>query len=306
MHMVSDPAPSASISVWEQPHWPFAIEFPSPLIEEIRRLVVEAFYSAPRGGVEVGGVLFGTKSRNGKRGCVRIGAWRPICCEHALGPTFVLSENDRIALTNLLAGSKREPALAGLEPVGWFHSHTRSDLTARGTDLEIYDRFFGHGEHIAFILRPAHMESTRATFLFRDSEGNVGSGACEEFAIDPTSLPAMAPVQPVASPSISTPAPAQTAKRRWGTRVWIAAALSAALAMGAGFTTRSYWLPAAAISVRASPVTDPAKDQIIEDLEKQATNMRAELLDQRMRTKRLERSLSTVKKQLSSKQRSLE
>ncbi len=318
MNTVSEPASRPSIVTWERPRCPVRLEFPCAVMEAIRQLVVEAFYSVPRGGVEVGGVLFGTR----EPGCVRIAAWRPIPCEHALGPSFVLSENDRNGLSNLLAESKWELALAGLGPVGWFHSHTRSDLSPRKSDLELYDRFFRDRADVALILRPAHLESTRATFLFRDIRGNVEPGVCEEFTIDPTALPAMASpetVQTVPEPSVAVvPAflpPAQTGERRAGAGIWIAAALSAALAMGAGIAARSYWFPmeaAAPGSPRilnfAGPPTlaSPTKDRIIEDLEKQAAKMRAELLDQRLRTKRLERKLSTIKKRAMSEHRSLQ
>ena len=300
----------------EPPHCPFRIEFPPALMEEIRRLVVDAFYSVPRGGVEIGGVLFGTRERTQ----VRIAAWRPIGCEYALGPSFVLSEKDRSGLSDLLAGAKRETALAGMEPVGWFHSHTRSDLTPRKTDLELYDRFFGDREDVALIVRPEHLQSTRATFLFRNREGKVESANLEEFTIEPARLPASArPVVPpaaAATPTVTPPTPAPAVKRRRVAGIWIIAALSAALAVGAGLAARSYLLPADESLIPASrpgvdpvgpaPVTTSSKDQIIEDLEKQAAKTRAELLDQRLRAKRLERSLSTVKKRLLSERGSLQ
>ena len=47
-----------------------------------------------KGGLEVGGVLFGTRAE----GLIRILAVRPIECEHRFGPSFVLSATDEATL----------------------------------------------------------------------------------------------------------------------------------------------------------------------------------------------------------------
>src|SRR5437762_981574 len=100
------------------------IEYSLGIMGEIDRTVVEGFHRLRHGGVEVGGVLFGV---HGDRG-VTILDFRPLACEHALGPGFVLSRSDRLALAALLEGSKMDPALVGLVAVGWYHSHTRSHI----------------------------------------------------------------------------------------------------------------------------------------------------------------------------------
>src|SRR6266487_952133 len=51
-----------------------------------------------RGGLELGGVLFGVV----KHGLTRILAARPIQCEHRFGPSFVLSDNDQALLKQML------------------------------------------------------------------------------------------------------------------------------------------------------------------------------------------------------------
>jgi hypothetical protein len=83
---------------WHVPECPFHIEWSAAVLEEIRIAVIEAFFSVPHGGTELGGVLFGT--RHGDR--LSILAYRALECEHALGPSFTLSEKDHGRLQALL------------------------------------------------------------------------------------------------------------------------------------------------------------------------------------------------------------
>lgn len=169
------------LAVWETPPCPFRIEFPPAVLDEIGRAALDAFYLVPRGGVEIGGVLFG-KTENG---CVRIESWLRIPCEYLLGPSFTMSEKDRQGLAALLKTT-------GLEPVGWFHSHTRSDILLSPADVELYDGFFPGARQIALVVRPAHLEPARAGFFFRDSHGRMETAASyREFTLDAASLAKM-------------------------------------------------------------------------------------------------------------------
>src|SRR5438874_2741776 len=109
---------------WQVPECPLLIEYSPDILSDIRVAVVDAFFSLPRGGAEIGGVLFGSHDAH----AVRITAFQPMECEHAMGPTFVLSEKDRAHLGAQLRESRQDPVLRGLEIVGWYHSHTRSDI----------------------------------------------------------------------------------------------------------------------------------------------------------------------------------
>ncbi len=102
------------------------IEYSSAAIDEIRMQAAEGYQRMRHGGVEVGGVLFGTHAGR----TVRILAMRPIECGYSNGPRFILSELDETALANLLKNSAGDPELADMEPVGWYHSHTREEITA--------------------------------------------------------------------------------------------------------------------------------------------------------------------------------
>src|SRR6202167_3281354 len=95
---------------WSVAESPISIEYSLVVIEEIRHEVAEGFQRLSRGGIEVGGVLYGT--RDGRT--VRILAMRPIACEHARGPAFLLSDKDRISLNEQLLHDKEDSQLEGL------------------------------------------------------------------------------------------------------------------------------------------------------------------------------------------------
>ncbi len=201
MNPTCDPIAMPPLAVWETPPCPFRIEFPPAMLDEIGRSALDALYLVPRGGVEIGGVLFG-KMENG---CVRIETWRRIDCEYALGPSFTMSGKDRRGLTALLEQS-------GLEPVGWFHSHTRSDIELSPADVELYDSFFPGKRQIALVVRPVHLEPARAGFFFRDSQGRMETAASyREFTVNAASFLKMsavrAPRPALASPQVASSQP---------------------------------------------------------------------------------------------------
>lgn len=112
----------------------FVIEYPAAVLDEIRLAVMEAFFAIPRGGLEIGGVLFGRY----REGLLRIEAFRILECDHAAGPSFTLSESDHVRLRDLLDSAAAE----GLLPVGWFRSRTRSGISLSEADTSLHDTYF--------------------------------------------------------------------------------------------------------------------------------------------------------------------
>ncbi|MDQ6664012.1 MAG: hypothetical protein M3Z23_06425 [Acidobacteriota bacterium] len=248
MNPTCDPIAMPPLAVWETPPCPFRIEFPPATLDEIGRAAVDAFYLVPRGGVEIGGILFGAT----ENGCVRIESWRTLPCEYALGPSFTMSGKDRRGLTALL----KETGETGLEPVGWFHSHTRSDIELSPADVELYDSFFPGKRQIALVVRPAHLEPARAGFFFRDSQGRMETAASyREFTVDAASFLKMGAVKPsrpvrrnlqCASPEPAGPEPSDSEPVRNGpmglpVSAWILALMGTMIAAACCFAG-GYWL----------------------------------------------------------------
>lgn len=180
-----------------------AIGYQAAVLDAIRLEVLDGFYAFRHGGLEVGGVLFGTHVD----GRVRIAAHRPLECEHAEGPSFALSVKDRDRLTVLLRAHHTDPELRGLVPVGWYHSHTRSGIFLSPQDLQIHDRYFREHWQVALVLRPS-IAGTRAGFFALDRAGRLHAEASyREFDLDPLSGRMLAPRAPAPPRAVETPIP---------------------------------------------------------------------------------------------------
>jgi len=238
---ITEPAAAPEFSAWTVPELSFRIEYSGEVLEQIRQTAVEGYHRVPRGGVETGGILFGTHIK----GAVRITAWRPIACDYTSGPSFLLSENDEAALARALKAYARNPRLTGLQPVGWYRSHNRSQIWLSDSDLTFFNRFFPRPWQIALIVRPASFAPTRAGFFFRHADGSLRTeSSYQEFVLTPllTARPAefddpepeppseespVAAAHAESAPSIQLEPPAlEPPRMREGRRAWyIAAAL---------------------------------------------------------------------------------
>lgn len=187
------------VLLWKVAEHPIAIECPAPLLEEINGEVQDGFRRLSRGGVEVGGILFGRRTAS----TIRILAWRPIVCEHSRGAAFLLSNTEVQNLVGQLEAAQGDPHLKVLEPVGWFVSHTRAGLRMTPDDLEIFNRFFQESWQVTLVCHPERNDSTKAGFFVRDRDGRVntessyrvfpieGTREAKPASLNPTSDPAM-------------------------------------------------------------------------------------------------------------------
>ncbi|MBV9764919.1 MAG: hypothetical protein JOZ48_08740, partial [Acidobacteriaceae bacterium] len=195
------------LAVWTRPGGSFTITYPLSLLHEIDFLVNEGYRSIPYGGIEVGGLLFGHLDPTS----ARFEAFRVIPCEHASGPSFVLSEHDISALAQQLETSSSDPDLQGLEAIGWFISHTRKGLQLNDHESVLFDRFFQKPGMITLLVKPEKFKPTRFSFLVRGVNGEVERDGAEHAIILPlTARAGQATEVPFASipASRQTPAPA--------------------------------------------------------------------------------------------------
>ncbi|HUK15899.1 MAG TPA: hypothetical protein VLW65_05770 [Bryobacteraceae bacterium] len=167
--------------MWTTPQCPFVIEYAPRVLDDIRLAVVDAFFSLPRGGAEIGGILFGSHGK----GRVIIEDYEALDCEHAFGPGFTLSDRDKAKLAERLV-AHRTPALL---PVGWYHSHTRSEIFLSEVDLEIHRQFFPEPWQVALVMKPHTFQPPRAGFFFRGPDGAVhATGSYREFQVQPLTV----------------------------------------------------------------------------------------------------------------------
>lgn len=176
----------------------FSVEYAAAAMEQVRQEAMDALFSVPHGGAEIGGVLFGVRTDH----CVRVLAARPLECEHAMGPTFKLSANDHTRLAELLAGGCGDAGGQAWEPVGWYHSHTRSEILLSPLDIEIHNRYFPGAWQVALVVRPHAMQPMRTGFFFRQEDGSMHEcTSVVEPAVSPATKPLPAAVTPKRSRS---------------------------------------------------------------------------------------------------------
>jgi hypothetical protein len=163
------------------------------VIEQIRQ-EVERGRGLSGGERETGGVLFGIH----EPGRIRILASKPIRCEHALGPGFVLSEKDEEGLAQLIPSPATDPGLSGLQALGWYHAHIRSKIFLSERDLQIHSRYFDAPYQIALVVHPRSEGPPRAGFFFREASGQMRTeSSYEEFTFE-TPPPAAPEAKPAA------------------------------------------------------------------------------------------------------------
>jgi hypothetical protein len=188
--------------IWESDRG-IAVEYSLGVLEEARRLAVDGFNAFSHGGRETGGILYGTREDTG----VRVHSFAELACEHALGPRFLLSDNDRETLAGLL-----QPR-SGLEAVGWFRAHTRGGLDLDAADREMFERYFAKPLSLALILKPTHWGPASAAFFVRGASGEALPSSVREFPVEPLKPPAPAPEpEPEAEPEAATAGSAPVAE----------------------------------------------------------------------------------------------
>jgi proteasome lid subunit RPN8/RPN11 len=186
---------STSIT-WSVPECPFTIEYPAQVLDDIRLAVMDAFFSLPRGGAEIGGILLGSFD-NGR---LVIRDYAALDCEHANGPSFTLSPRDEARLTELVSTHANDAG--GRRPVGWYHSHTRSEIFLSEADLAIHSRFFPESWQVALVMKPHTFQPTRLGFFFRQADGSIQADRpCREDSLDALPVRQMPVGMPAAAPS---------------------------------------------------------------------------------------------------------
>jgi len=180
---MSEGGTASALVTWGVPECPFTIEYSARVLDDIRLAVTDAFFSLPRGGAEIGGILLG--KYNGRR--LVISGYAAVECEHAYGPSFNISENDAVRLQDLLSAAPEN--YSGLQVVGWYHSHTRSGIFLSEADLAVHDRFFPERWQVAMVMKPHTFEPARIGFFFREADGRVHATASyKEVTVEPQAM----------------------------------------------------------------------------------------------------------------------
>jgi general secretion pathway protein A len=158
----------AGFGLWKIEGNPQSVEFTLEFWAAIVNSVMADFLRLPYGGTDVGGVLFGARETDR----VRILAYRPLECEHAHGPSFQLTEHDEAGLRRLLDEARVDPDLAGLQPVGWYHSKHRW-LLLTPQDTAVYERYFPEPWQLTLVFLRVRSAPCLLGLFFRQENGWV-------------------------------------------------------------------------------------------------------------------------------------
>jgi hypothetical protein len=203
------------------------------VLEGIRRIAVEQFLSIPRGGLEAGGLLFGNASDNG----LTILGFEELPIQHLLGPSFLLSPQDEEALTLKLREHNNGEELT---VIGWWHSHTRSDVGITEDDLKIHHKFFAGDKQIALIVKPFKLDPAIAAVYLPNRPEPESLTACCRFTIGKArnliEIPEVAEPREVAvlTPMVVNPPSRANAAKRSRRPVFAALTAAALVLVGVG------------------------------------------------------------------------
>ncbi|PWU10084.1 MAG: hypothetical protein C5B51_05000 [Terriglobia bacterium] len=223
---------------WHVDGHSLTIRYSPPVLEDIRRAAVDGFNLFARGGLEIGGILWGTRTGE----VVDITASSPIECNHARGPGFALSPEDETALAAQLNDSP-EPSLVA---VGFYCSHTRSKIALGTADQEIYGKFFPEPWQAVLVVKPTRWGPADAGFFFREGGGAIRvDSSYQEFQIQPLkSAPEREELAVAAEPQLTraetAPVFAVSGRRRWP---WVLSAAGAVVIAAAAILTSAVHPP---------------------------------------------------------------
>lgn len=151
---------------WQPPQKPVTIRLHFDVVDRMLLEVMKGFGAVPRRGAEVGGFLLGSRSQTADHLSVDILQFEPIVCEHAEGPSFVLSAND-LRLWNEAIARLRA---SGQQIVGFYRSHTRDGLHLAQEDLELLNEYFPDRDLVSLIIKPYATRTSVAGFFFWEGD----------------------------------------------------------------------------------------------------------------------------------------
>jgi len=172
--------------IWQAPGQGLSIHLRLDMVEALRIAVIEGFKALPRRGLEIGGLLLG-KVRTGSGGIVvEIEQFEPLECEHAVGPSYLLSSADRQALEKRIAQHKG--GASRLSIVGFYRSHTRKDFALTVEDVSLMSAYFTRPSDIFLLIKPDQGWSPAASFFVWDGGTMRSDASYPRFPFDPAAL----------------------------------------------------------------------------------------------------------------------
>ncbi len=189
------PPPVPASYEWRPPGLAFSIRLSHDLIDRLQPEVMKGFWSVPKRGAEIGGVLLGRVEGNAAdpeaEVTIFVEDYERVDCEYRRGPSYVLSALDRKRLSRALRRSGDQKV------VGYFRSHTRPGLYLDKDDMEVLQALFAAPSDIVLLVRPAATGPATAGFFIWEQDDMQRHATYLEFPFDRAELvKALAPELP--------------------------------------------------------------------------------------------------------------
>ncbi len=181
----SVPASGLPYYVWEVPEKSISIQLYFDVIDRMHPDIMRGLGALKRRGAEVGGILLG-RSEPGPSQSVTVEDFEPVPSEYLTGPSYNLSENDRVAFEAAIA--QRVSPEGGLSVVGFYRSHTRDELYMDDADLALADRYFPDPGSVFLLIKPFATRASTGGFFFREDGGINRESSYLQFPFDRAEL----------------------------------------------------------------------------------------------------------------------
>jgi hypothetical protein len=157
----ADSDTKATFYTWNPPASPAEVQLDFSVIDGLLLEVMKGFGAVPKRGAEVGGILLGSVSESSGHRTIHISGFRAVACAHAFGPSFLLTADEKAALSEAIENASAD----GESPVGFFRSHTRDGLQLCPDDLALLSEHFPGREPIVLLIKPYATRLSQAGFF---------------------------------------------------------------------------------------------------------------------------------------------
>ncbi len=145
-----DASPALPTYLWQVPAKPVSVTFNFDFVDRLGMAVLGGFKSLPRRGLETGGILLGRERKTEDGILVEIATFDPVECEHAFGPSYLLSAADRKRLAERIAWHRSR---RGHTVVGFYRSHTRKEFALTPEDTDLMSELFSRESNVFLLLQ---------------------------------------------------------------------------------------------------------------------------------------------------------
>ncbi len=150
--------------IWRVPGKPVEAHLSLGVVDRLAFDVSEGVQALPRRGLEIGGLLLGHVRRSESGVVVEIEDFEPIECEHAVGPSYLLTAKDR----ELMQERIRLHKSGKLDVIGAFRSHTRKEFSLTPEDLDFLAAHFAGPADVFLLIHALRDCPLTAGFAIRE------------------------------------------------------------------------------------------------------------------------------------------